>query len=86
MTPSQAAPAPSVSQHLKQVSAAVRPTVQAARRTIKAVAPTAAEISYRSQPPRSKSAMWKIIRYELDGADVAGIGTFSTYASLYFYR
>ena len=86
MTPSQAAPAPSVSEHLKQVPAAVRPTVQAARRTIKAVAPKAAEISYRSQPPRSKSAMWKIIRYELDGADVAGIGTFSTYASLYFYR
>ena len=86
MTPSQAAPAPSVSEHLKQVPSAVRPTVQAARRTIKAVAPKAAEISYRSRPPRSKSAMWKIIRYELDGADVAGIGTFSTYASLYFYR
>jgi len=83
---SSTAPAPSVAEHLKNVPAAVRPTIQAARRTIKAVAPTATEVSYRSQPPRSKSAMWKIIRYEVDGADVAGIGTFSTFASLYFYR
>jgi uncharacterized protein DUF1801 len=86
MTPNRTAPAPPVSEHLAQVPAAVRPTIQAARRTIKALAPSATEISYRSQPPRSRSAMWKIIRYELDGADVAGIGTFSTYASLYFYR
>ena len=86
MTPSRADAAPSVSEHLKKVPAAVRPSVQAARRTIKAIAPKATEISYRSQPPRSKSAMWKIIRYELDGVDVAGIGTFATYASLYFYR
>jgi uncharacterized protein DUF1801 len=83
---SRTLPAPSVAEHLKNVPAAVRPTIQAARRTIKAVAPTATEVSYRSQPPRSKSAMWKIIRYEVDGADVAGIGTFATYASLYFYR
>ena len=86
MTASRTAPAPSVSEHLKTVPAAVRPTVQAARRMIKAIAPTAMEISYRSRPPRSKSAMWKIIRYTLDGVDVAGIGTFATYASLYFYR
>ena len=86
MTASRLDAAPSVSEHLKQVPAAVRPTIQAARRTIKAIAPNATEISYRSQPPRSKSAVWKIIRYALDGADVAGIGTFATYASLYFYR
>ena len=86
MTASRTGSAPSVSEHLKAVPAAVRPTVQAARRLIKAIAPTAMEISYRSQPPRSKSAMWKIIRYALDGVDVAGIGTFATYASLYFYR
>jgi len=86
MTASRTGSAPSVSEHLKAVPAAVRPTVQAARRLIKAIAPTAMEISYRSQPPRSKSAMWKIIRYTLDGVDVAGIGTFATYASLYFYR
>jgi hypothetical protein len=60
--------------------------VQAARRTVTAIAPSAAEITYRSQPPRSKSAMWKIIRYAADGENVAGIGTFPTYASLFFYR
>jgi hypothetical protein len=83
---SSSAPPPTVAEHLKKVPAAVRPTIQAARRTIKEIAPSAKEISYRSQPPRSKSAMWKIIRYSVDGADVAGIGTFATYASLYFYR
>lgn len=86
MTRLGTSPAPSVAEHLKNIPAAVRPTVQAARRTIKALAPSATEISYRSQPPRSKSAMWKIIRYAVDGADVAGIGTFANYASLYFYR
>ncbi|HEV3096858.1 MAG TPA: DUF1801 domain-containing protein [Candidatus Dormibacteraeota bacterium] len=64
----------------------MRPTIQAVRRSVKEIAPSAKEISYRSQPPRSKSAMWKIIRYAVDGADVAGIGTFANYASLYFYR
>jgi hypothetical protein len=83
---SRAAPPPSVAEHLKNVPAAVRPTIQAVRRSVKEIAPSAKEISYRSQPPRSKSAMWKIIRYAVDGADVAGIGTFANYASLYFYR
>ena len=86
MTPSRTAPAPSVSEHLKKVPSAVRPTVEAARRTIRAVAPSAAEISYRSDPPRSSRAMWKIVRYAVDGANVAGIGTFPTYAALFFYR
>ncbi len=35
---------------------------------------------------RSKSAMWKIVRYALDGAPVVGLGTFPTYAHLFFYR
>lgn len=83
---SRAAPPPSVAEHLKNVPAAMRPTIQAVRRSVKEIAPSAKEISYRSQPPRSKSAMWKIIRYAVDGADVAGIGTFANYASLYFYR
>jgi hypothetical protein len=86
MTSSKAAPGPSVADHLKKIPPAVRPMVQAARRTVKAIAPSAAEITYRSQPPRSKSAMWKIIRYAADGENVAGIGTFPTYASLFFYR
>ena len=86
MKSSNSAAGPPISEHLKKVPAAVRPTVQAARRTVKAVAPSASEISYRSDPPRSKSAMWKIVRYAVGGANVAGIGTFPTYASLFFYR
>jgi len=68
------------------VPAAVRPTVKAARRMVRAVAPKADEIAYNSSPPRSKSAMWKLVRYAVDGANVAGIGTFADHSSLYFYR
>lgn len=75
-----------ISEHLKKIPPAVRPTVQAARRTVKAIAPKAEEISYRSRPPRSPSAMYKIIRYAVDGANVAGIGTFTNHATLWFYR
>jgi hypothetical protein len=76
----------SVSQHLKKIPPAVRPIVQAARRTVKATAPTADEISYQSQPPRSSSYMWKIARYAVDGANVVGIGTFPRHSTLFFYR
>jgi len=86
MRPNRTAPAPSISEHLKKVPAAVRPTVEAARRTVKVVAPKATEISYRSEPPRSSRALWKIVHYAVDGPNVAGIGTFPTYASLFFYR
>jgi hypothetical protein len=60
--------------------------VQAARRTVKAVAPKAEEISYRTQPPRSSSYMCKIVRYAVDGANVVGIGTFPKHSALFFYR
>ncbi len=83
---SKASPPPPVSEHLKKIPAAVRPTVQAARGTVKAAAPGATEITYRSQPPQSSRAMWKIVRYAVDGADVVGIGVFSTYTALFFYR
>ena len=76
----------SVSDHLKKLPPAVRPIVQAARRTVKAVAPTADEISYQSQPPRSSTYMWKIVRYAVDGANVVGIGTFPRHSTLFFYR
>ena len=76
----------SVAGHLKKVPPAVRMTVLAARRTVKAAAPKAREIAYRSKPPRSSRAMWKIARYTVDGANVVGIGTFPRHASLWFYR
>jgi hypothetical protein len=76
----------SVSEQLKRIPSSVRPTVQAARRMVKAVAPKAKEAAYQSQPPRSKSAMWKIVRYAVEDEPVVAIGTFPTYAILYFYR
>ena len=75
-----------VSEHLKKIPPAVRPIVLAARRTVKAAAPTADEISYQSQPPRSSNYMWKIVRYAVDGANVVGIGTFPGHSTLFFYR
>ena len=75
-----------VAEQLKRVPVAVRPTVNAARRMVKTIAPKAKEIAYQSNPPRSKSAMWKIARYSVGDDYVAGIGVFSTYAALFFYR
>ena len=75
-----------VSDHIKKIPPAVRPIVEAARRTVKAAAPTADEISYQSQPPRSSIYMWKIVRYAVDGANVVGIGTFQRHSTLFFYR
>ena len=75
-----------VSEHIKKVPPTVRPIVQAARRAVKAVAPKADEISYQSQPPRSTTYMWKIVRYAVDGQNVVGIGTFPRHSTLFFYR
>ena len=75
-----------LSDHLKKLPQAVRPTVKAAIKAVKTAAPTARQITYRSEPPRSKSAMWKIVRYSIDGANVVGIGTFPSHSTIFFYR
>ena len=75
-----------VSEHIKKIPPAVRPIVQAARQTVRTVAPTADEISYQGQPPRSSTYMWKIVRYAVDGANVVGIGTYPTHSTMFFYR
>jgi hypothetical protein len=75
-----------VSDHLRKIPPTVRPIVQAARRTVKTVAPRAKEISYRSQLPRSSRAMWKLVRYAVDGANVVAIGTFPRHSTLFFFR
>src|SRR6202521_968398 len=75
-----------VSEHIKKVPPTVRPIVRAARRMVKAVAPKADEISYQSQPPRSSTYMWKIVRYAVDGTNVVGIGTFPRHSTLFLYR
>jgi hypothetical protein len=79
-------PEMSLSEQLKDVPAAVRPIVKAAIKTVKGVAPKAEEIAYRSRPPRSKSAMWKLVRYAVNGTNVVGIGTFSNHSAMFFYR
>jgi hypothetical protein len=70
----------------EELPAKVRPIVEAARRQIKSVAPKAEEIPYKGGPPRSKTYMWKLARYAVDGKNVVGIGTFSDHSSLFFYR
>ncbi len=76
----------SLSEQLEKIPANVRPTVKAAVKTVKEVAPKAEEITYRSQAPRSKSAMWKIVRYSVNGTNVVGVGTFPNHSTLFFYR
>ena len=68
-----------------KVPPAVRPTVEAARRMVRATAPKAEEISYRGGPPRSRTYMWKLVRYAVNGANVVGIGTFPKHSTLFFY-
>jgi len=76
----------SVSEQIRRVPSAVRPIVQAARRTVKAIAPNAREVAYQSQPPRSSSAMWKLVRYAVGDEYVVAIGTFPDHSTLFFYR
>ncbi len=76
----------SLSEQLKKLAPGVRSIVQAARRTVKVAAPGATEITSQSEPPRSKTYMWKMVRYAVDSRDVVGIGAFTGHASLVFYR
>jgi hypothetical protein len=71
---------------LRSVPPAMKPTIEAARRVVRAAAKNASEIAYRSQPPHSTSSMWKLFRYAIDGGNVVGIGTFADHSTLFFYR
>jgi hypothetical protein len=75
-----------LSDHLQKIPPQVRPTVRAAIKTVKEIAPKADEITYNSQAPRSSSAMWKLVRYAVDGTNVVGIGTFASHSTIFFYR
>jgi hypothetical protein len=83
MSPAASIP---LSDHLRKLPTTVRATVRAAIRTVKEVAPKAEAITYRSQPPRSSRAMWKLVRYAVAGKYVVGIGTFATHSTMFFYR
>jgi hypothetical protein len=75
-----------LAEQLEKIPSTVRPTVKAALKTVKEAAPDADEIAYRSQAPRSKSAMWKLARYAVNGANVVGVGTFTDHSTIFFYR
>jgi len=75
-----------LSEHLNKVPPKVRPIVDAAIRSVKEVAPKADEVTYNSRPPRTPSAMWKIVRYAVEGEYVVGVGTFTSHSTLFFYR
>jgi Domain of unknown function (DU1801) len=75
-----------LSEQVKKLPPSVRAIVQAARRTVKAAAPGVTEITTQGQPPRSSSYMWKVVRYAVGGRNVVGIGAFTAYAALFFYR
>jgi hypothetical protein len=76
----------SLDEQLRNIPAGVRPTVQAARRMVKAIAPGADEIPYQGGRPRSRTFMWKLARYASGGSNVVGIGTFPDHSNLFFYR
>jgi hypothetical protein len=75
-----------LSDQLAKIPTSVRPIVKAAVATVKEVAPKAEEVAYRSGPPRSKSAMWKLVRFAAGGGYVVGIGTFTGHSAMFFYR
>jgi hypothetical protein len=75
-----------LSDHLQKIPPQVRPTVRAAIKTVKEIAPQADEITYNSQSPRSSSAMWKLVRYAVGGTNVLGVGTFASHSTIFFYR
>ena len=66
-----------MSEYVRRVPATLRPTLQAGRRTIKAVAPKGTkETAWRSWP----------IRYSIAGLNVCGIGDYPRWVSVYFFR
>src|SRR5690348_12890771 len=71
---------------VKEVPPAVRPIVEAAIRTIRDVAPEAEEIAYDMAAPRSKSMVWKLVRFAVDGENVVGVGTLTAHSMIFFYR
>lgn len=63
-------------EYVRRVPAALRPTLQAARRTVKAIAPQADEVAYRTWP----------IRYRVGDLYVCALGNYPRWVSLYFFR
>jgi hypothetical protein len=71
---------------MKEVPPAVQPIVEAALKTIREVAPDADEIDYEMAAPRSKSMVWKLVRFAVDGENVVGVGTLTAHSMIFLYR
>jgi hypothetical protein len=71
---------------MNKVPTATRPIVEAAIQTIRGVAPDADEIAYEMAPPKSKSMVWKLVRYTAGGENVVGVGTVTGHSMIFFYR
>ena len=65
-----------VSEYVRKVPAELRPTLQAARKTIKAIAPQAQETAWRVWP----------IRYRQGDLYVVAVGNYPRWISVFFFR
>src|SRR3989449_10175924 len=75
-----------VAEQVKKVPTAVRPTLQAAIRMVREIAPGAEEIVYPMEAPRSTRMVWKHVRFTSGGNNVVGIGTLPDHVNIWFYR
>jgi hypothetical protein len=65
-----------VADYVRKVPAGLRPTLQAARKMIKAIAPKATETAWRTWP----------IRYRVDDLYVIAVGNYPRWVSIFFFR
>jgi len=75
-----------VAEQVKKVPSAVRPTLQAAIRMVREIAPGAQEIVYSMEAPKSSRMVWKHVRFAAEGKNVVGIGTLPDHVNIWFYR
>ena len=75
-----------VAEQVKKVPPAVRPTLQAAIRMVREIAPGAEEIVYAMEAPKSARMVWKHVRFAIRGKEVVGIGTLPDHVDIWFYR
>ena len=75
-----------VAEQVKKVPTAVRPTLQAAIRMVREIAPGAEEIVYAMEAPKSARMVWKHVRFAIGGEEVVGIGTLPNHVDIWFYR
>ena len=77
-----------LSTQVRELSPDVRAIVQAARRVVKSAVPNAVETGCAMARPKSKSMMWKLCRYGVDGESgyIVAIGAFTSHAAIFFAR